>query len=255
MSYIRPSFYYDPYRQGYDTNSWNTITGSDPTVVDGTLWMQLGTEIAHYADFVKGDITMRITIPSAPGAGGGTRRYGVYALSADAYLLFSFGGTLTVIASDGVTTSTSEAINWDSSLNGVEARFRIVWDSGLAKFYINESNVATLSGASIPHGPLSLYANDDSADASQVGAIDVRGMQSYILNPNVTSTPNIFTGNLPLIRDTVTVSESVTILIPTLVPSLSESTTVSESITFNVLEHPNVNDAITVAEDIALTIV
>jgi hypothetical protein len=55
----RTSFTYDPARQGYDTNSWRTLSGTTPTVAGGCIVLDGGAgtnSTIHYADITKGDI-------------------------------------------------------------------------------------------------------------------------------------------------------------------------------------------------------
>ena len=73
MSDTRTSFAYDPARQGYDTNSWRTLSGAPAVTGSGRMVVDAGTGIAgiavHYADFLKGDISFNINVPTAPAAG------------------------------------------------------------------------------------------------------------------------------------------------------------------------------------------
>ena len=68
---IRKSFYYDPIRQGYDTNSWRTISGA-PALVGSRLTLDnqagIGAAIIHYVDFVKGEMVFDVNVPTVPTA-------------------------------------------------------------------------------------------------------------------------------------------------------------------------------------------
>lgn len=54
------------------------------------------------------------------------------------------------------------------------------------------------------------------------------------------------------VNDTVTVSESVTILIPVLVPSVNDSVTITESVSFQVFYFISTSDAVTVTESVTI---
>ena len=112
---IRKSFYYDPIRQGYDTNSWRTISGA-PALVGSRLSIDnsagIGASIIHQVDFVKGEMVFDVNVPTAP-TSGTNRSFGASSPNTSAYILFSFSGTLNCITSDGTTTTSSGTIAWD----------------------------------------------------------------------------------------------------------------------------------------------
>lgn len=216
MADIRTSFYYDPIRQGYDTNSWRTVSGA-PTVVNGRLSIDnqagLSGSTVHYVDFLKGDISFNVNVPESP-TGGADRSFGVAALNSGAYIRFTLGSTLTCDTSDGITTTSSGDILWDSSWTGANVVFAIRWEAGGAKFFVNGTRVYGVSDDSVPHGPLSLYLFDSADSSMTIGDITVRGTQSYVLNPKTSdTTPTNPTGNISL-HDDVTVTESVSMLLP-----------------------------------------
>jgi hypothetical protein len=55
-------------------------------------------------------------------------------------------------------------------------------------FYVNGTKVYGVSDSSVPCGPLSLYLSDDSGSAMTVGIIDVKGTQSFVMNPVTSDT-------------------------------------------------------------------
>ena len=241
---VRTSFYYDPIRQGYDTNSWRTLSGS-PAVVSGRLVVDGGVgiagEIIHYADFLKGDISFNVNVPSAPAAGD-SRLFGVSAPNTVAYIRFSIDDTLTCQTSDGTTTTESAALEWNASLwNGANVEFRIRWEAGAAKFFINGTQVYAVSGASVPHGVLSLYMFDNSASSMTVGDVNVRGTQSFVMNAKTSDTATSTSTSGTLSRfESVTVTESNTMRIPVLkLPFVSgalfEPVTVTENVALTVV--------------------
>jgi hypothetical protein len=214
MSDIRTSFAYDPIRQGYDTNSWRTTAGA-PSVIGGRLFIDNGVGIAgtavHYADFLKGDISFNVNVPAAPNAGGDVRLFGVSASSS--YIRFSIGTTLTCQTSNGITTTVSPTVIWNDNWTGANIIFRIRWEPGGAKFFVNGTQVYAVSDASVPHGTLSLYLYDNAASSMSVGTIDVRGTQSFVMNPKSTdTTPTDTVGSL-FRFDSVTITENIALTI------------------------------------------
>lgn len=64
MANNRLNFYYDPTRQGYDATMLKTISGT-PSISGGAIVLSAASFIS-YADIFKEDLTLNITIPSAP---------------------------------------------------------------------------------------------------------------------------------------------------------------------------------------------
>lgn len=262
MSDIRTSFYYDPIRQGYDNNSWRTVTGA-PAVVAGRLTVDTGVGIAgatvHYADFLKGDISFNVNVPSAP-AEGDARLFGVAALNTVAYIRFSVGADLTCQASDGVNTTVTSAIPWNSDWTGANVVFRIRWEAGTAKFFVDGAQVGVISDSSVPHGPMSLYLFDNSNSAMTVGDMNVRGTQSFVMNPKTSDTTSTDTGGTLSIFQNVTVTDVpsislVNLSLPYVAGALFESVAISENLAFIINTDNSISDLATITEDIVLTIV
>jgi hypothetical protein len=217
MSQIITSFSYDPVRSGFDSNLWRTVSGAPAVLPTGRLVFDNGTGVTgsavHYADFVKGDVTFNVNVPTVP-AGGDLRLFGVATPNETSYIRFSVGTTGTFFyaqASNG-TTSTSVAVTWDSTWTAANVDFRIIWEAGRATFHINGTKVATISDDSIPYGPLSLSVSDNSTSPMSFGTINVRGTQSYILNPKTSDTSATNGGALNRF-DTVTIVENVALTV------------------------------------------
>lgn len=252
----RTSFSYDPARQGYDTNSWRTISGAPSIGAGGRLLIDSGGDsgaVIHYADFLKGDISFSVNVPDVPGANDG-RFFGLSDASGLSYIRFQIGEILTCATSNGVTTTQSSSIEWNSSWTSANIEFRIIWEAGGAKFMINGTEVYEISDGSVPYGPLSLYLSDSSASAMTIGVISVRGTQSFVMNPKTSDTTS-FSG-LILAAQAVTITESVTMKIPTLMlpfvsGGLFESVTVSENLQFR-RSLPLTFESVTITESITL---
>jgi hypothetical protein len=149
---IRQNFVYDPYRQGYDTNLWQTLIGT-PVDTGGRIIFNSAAAI-HYGDILKGDINFDFYLPDADN----DCVFGLYQMTKKAYLVFSFsGGRLRIAASDGTTSSISGDITVESTWLNTNTNYRIRWESGSARFYVNDTQVGILTGDSIPRCTLSLY--------------------------------------------------------------------------------------------------
>lgn len=246
------SLFYDPYRQGFDTNEWRTLLGT--VALDANRIEVTDGAISHYADILKGDITFNLKSPDTPT--NMNCLVGLYQPSSRAYIVFDFTGDLTAVVSDGVNTTASSAIIWDSAWTSANVKFQIIWEAGIVKFFIAGTRVATISSEYIPSGPLALYIFDGSTNPMSVGAIDVKGAQSIYmhLKTSDTAAPSEPVGSL-LAFQNVTVTESVTIVIPSLVPEISDSVTVSENILLDhSLPNPEI-ESVTVTESITMLVV
>lgn len=61
---IDSNFYYDPQRQGYNTNLWKTLSGS-PAVSSNKLRIS-NAAIIHYADLLRGFFNLVANVPATP---------------------------------------------------------------------------------------------------------------------------------------------------------------------------------------------
>ena len=235
----RFDFNYDPMRQGYDTNTWRTLLGAPAVSGAGRLVVDNGTGISgstiHYTDFVKGTINFNVNIPTSP-AEGDSRYFGMSSPSNNRFVRFSTGSELKCETSDGGNATVSDEIEWNAAdWNGNDLDFQIVWEPGMVRFFIEGTNVYTVTDNSIPYGPLSLYLFDNSTSPMTIGAISVRGTQSVYINPKTSdSSSTIDTGTLSL-REVVTVTEDMDILLPSLTVLPTEEATVAEDITLTVV--------------------
>lgn len=268
---LRTSFIYDPMRQGFDANLWRTLQGVPSDASFGRIEVNQGSAV-HYADLLKGEFFFDINSPTAPGADE-DRVFGLFSPSTGDRIVFSLSSTLiATMTKDGVVTSSS-AIAWNPAWTSANTIFRIVWEQGLVRFTVAGTQVACLAG-DVPHGPLSLFLSDFSASAMTVGAIRVLGTEYFIPYlktsdsssaqgslrsfSSVTTTENI-TMLIPMlfgypsdvssaldvtdlrliqqpnIYDSAATSESETILIPTLVPSVEDDSSTVENVALVVV--------------------
>lgn len=247
----RTNFYYDPIRQGYDTNLWRTLFGV-PAVVAGNRLSVNNAAIVHYGDIMKGEFTFNLYVPDAPG-GNDSRVIGLYEPNTQAYIVFTIGGTLSGDVSNGTDTASTGTITWDSSWTGVNTNFRIRWEAGTAKFFIGNSQVGAISDVAVPSGPLSLYVSDISGSIMTIGDIAAKNIQTYTLN--LKSGDTTVYGGAVIMAQGVTVTENVSIMEVNYTPTYSESVTVTDVAQIVQAYNPNKNETVTITENIALTIV
>ncbi len=170
------NFYYDPVRQGYDTNTWSTLSGV-PAIAANQLNL-LNASIVHFADLLRGDVTYDCTF-HAPTAGDDTK-FGFIELNKNAYLYFKIAGNvLTAEASDGTNTK-SVVINWQSTWTNAKTDFRVKWEAGRAQFYVNGNLEADINDISVSGDPMSLYALSNTT-VLHINYIIVKGVQSSTL--------------------------------------------------------------------------
>lgn len=221
------SFYYDPLRQGYDANQWRTLLGAPVAGGVGRLETNHGAFVG-YGDILKGEVTININVPDAPG-GNDSRVFGLYQPLRGAFAVFTISDEFRASVSDGTTTTTSDALTWNNSLwSGNNVDFKIRWEAGLVKFYVSGTCVYTCSGTNIPAGPLSLYFFDDSGSAMTIGNIDVRGAQGYVMHLKTTDTTTF--GGAIVMSQLVTVTDVPNIVIPVLlVPNVVDAATVTDT--------------------------
>ena len=186
MPLTSTSFIYSPARQGYDLSSWKTIAGT-PAISGGLLNVKAAGngEAAHYADITKGDISFSVT-PLTQGIAS-LCTFGLASIGAtQAKIMFSLTANFTCITSDGTTTTNSAVLPWNAAWEGVPTLFRMVWEAGRVKFYVNDTMVYQVNDTSVPAGPLSLDVKDYSTVGNMLmGDITVRGAQSINFNPKV----------------------------------------------------------------------
>jgi hypothetical protein len=170
------NFYYDPIRQGYDLDTWSTITGA-PVVASNVLSLDAASVI-HYADILHGDSTFSINI-SEPAAGDDIV-FGFHDLNQVAGVGFRVtDDDLYADAFIGANI-TSTLIAWEAGWTDINTEFRVKWDAGRAIFYINGTERVVTSDENVPGGTLNLYIKSDSTNPLSLNYIIVKGVQNLI---------------------------------------------------------------------------
>lgn len=168
------TFIYDPARQGYDASLWKTLAGTPSA--GSVITFNAATAI-HYGDITKGEGTFVMNIPVEPTAGD-ERKWGFYSSATDKFIGFH-------VEDDQLyaKAGTAEAeIAWDDDWTSAAVAFKIVWNAGDVKFYIDGTPVAHLSEDAdgtgvIPAGPLALYVSNENADNMTMNSITVSTRQ------------------------------------------------------------------------------
>ena len=178
------NFYYDPVRQGYDANTWNTVLGA-PVVNSNQLKFQNSGAI-HFADILRGDSVFNINI-SAPAAGDDIKVGFIEANKGEFAYFKVADDVLTAETYDGVTTK-SIVIDWDGDWSLTNTEFGIKWEAGMVIFSIGGAIKATVSTNSlldvpksiVPSDPMNLYVYSDSTNPLLLKYINIKGIQSLM---------------------------------------------------------------------------
>lgn len=167
------SFLLDPNRQAYSSSEWANITG---TMSSGSgLYTWNATTSVHYTDVLFGDFTMKMTVPAVPTAGD-ARQWGLKGIGFGDYTVFDVTGDVFTAKVSVGGVETSSTLAFSSAWATVVTMFRIHWEPGMVRFFINDSNVATIS-TGIPNRPMAFYVSNGNADAltsSGLAARDVK---------------------------------------------------------------------------------
>jgi hypothetical protein len=229
MPFVFTNFIYDPSRDGYDADAWKTVFGS-PQVLGGKLALQQAS-ILHRGDCLRGDYVFNLNIPNTP-IGGESRKFGLFSPNLNSYLWFSIrDNSLFAEASDGGLNTESEEITWQDGVwdsNNVE--FKIIWEAGLAHFYVNNVHQKTLSGENIPRTPMALYVINENEDFVTLQYITVVSVQSFYMH---TDHADADTGDGPIYtNEGLTLSENTTTVREDLAKSGEiETSTITELVT------------------------
>lgn len=169
---------YDFQRRAYDTDWWVTIAGT-PVISAGVLTLPTTAVTAMSCDFVKGNLEMELTIPTAPGAGD-VRKWGWMAQGQGAYAYFEIDGAdFKVSTGDGEGNTQSETLTWNSDWDNTATLFQIRWDASGFTFLVNGGRLAKISeDLKMPRVPLSPYiSNSNGGDTMLLSQISVKGAQ------------------------------------------------------------------------------
>lgn len=242
MNDTRTSFYYDPARQGYDTSIWHTLNGNP--AVSGDKLLLNGAATIHYGDCVRGEFLMRMIIPTAPAAGNG-RSWGLRSINLGAYIYFNIGAsTFSAETSDGNGNNDSVVLTWNTAWNNVPVDFRIRWEAGTAKFFINNTQVAACTDISITGQPLSLFLSNETSDNMYLSTVTARGIQFYHFNTGLSDSSS---NELDIFKaESIAITESNTNNNNLAGLSMGDSISIGESVTPVQIYPLSVADAVSI---------
>lgn len=169
------NIYYDPVREGYSTTTWRTLWGL-PVMSGATLSLS-DSSIIHYGDILRGDavFNLNLSVPTL----GDDKRFGFRQYNKNAYIYFDISDNVFSVKTSDGTNDNSTTLTWVSDWTDTDTEFRVKWEAGTAKFYINGNLYATISDISVPGCPLSVYAENMSDSSTLISFIEVTGIQSY----------------------------------------------------------------------------
>lgn len=144
-------------------------------------------EAIQYADLVKGEVTFSMRVAAAPAAGQ-DREFGLKSLNKGSGIYFQVDGAdFNAVVVDGesggiISYPLTWAVGTFDSL--IANTYTIQWEAGLAKFFINGTNVVTLPFSDydivLASTPMSVYVKNQSGDDMYIDYIEGKGIQSYI---------------------------------------------------------------------------
>jgi len=182
---IASNFYYDPQRQGYNTNLFKTLSGT-PTIVSDKLRIS-NAEAIHYADILHGFFNIVANIPATPTSAlltGGTSATTVVA-TWNAVEDGEFAITIDGVAYDITGLDFSDASDMDgvalviqtALISSVGSFMTCVWSTN--KFIITSRRSITVTSA---------VSGGSGTDVSGAGATAF--MDSETANGTVTAATN-----------------------------------------------------------------
>lgn len=146
-------------------------------------------EAIQYADLVKGEVTFRMRVVEGP-ASGDNKEIGLKSLNKGAGIYFDIlDDDFNAVVEDGLTGLTNSfPITWEPGVfdSLIATDYTIRWEAGMARFFINGVNVATVPFSDydldLASTPMSIYVKNQSGvgDDMYIDYIEAKGFQSYL---------------------------------------------------------------------------
>ncbi|MFA7301831.1 MAG: hypothetical protein WC069_05995 [Candidatus Shapirobacteria bacterium] len=174
------NFYYDPVRQGYDTNTWSTLLGV-PAIVSNKLQL-VNAGAIHFADLLRGEAIFNVTMPEP--ANTHDMAFGFIEYNKNAWARFRINDENVIAEISNGGTDDFELCAWNSDWNDAPVEFKIKWEAGMVTFSIGgEMKWQTTDRINIEGDPMSLYVYNNTAAAvpMDVSYIIAKGVQSSTL--------------------------------------------------------------------------
>lgn len=178
------SFVYVPAIQGYDDATWATIEGT-PTVFNNALHLNADA-CSTYLGVMRGEVTFRANVPSAPDANSAARIIGLNNFGTGQHAYFYWDSVTDVVfgkvnGQNATGVGPGGEIEWNTAWTATDIDYKIRWEGGIVRFFIDNTEVATYSAsatANVPNLPLNIYASNLTTDDMQVKSISMVGIQS-----------------------------------------------------------------------------
>lgn len=173
------SFYYDPQRQGYDTNLWKTVTGT-PAESGGYLVFNNAAAVG-YDDIFKARVIYSINVPVAPTIGD-VRFFGFGQLAGNIRVGFDITDDVISAKCSKGSAVTLVNITWKAGWTNAVVDFEVRWQGFEVKFFINGVKYATINAndLGLVYEPISLYVKNTNADNLKIANISVLDIKSII---------------------------------------------------------------------------
>lgn len=185
MSQEFKNFVYNPTVSGFDTDIWDALTGT-PTESAGVLTFN-AAEAITIANFNKGEFTFMASVPTVPTAAD-ERAFGLYNVSLDAGAYFAVEDDVFMAVVKKGDIEIEEELYFDPAWASAEQKFAIRWESGLVRFFINETCVSTISTVhfdetelltvDISGEMLGVYVRNENSDDLSFTFFGGKGIQS-----------------------------------------------------------------------------
>ena len=178
MSQDFSNFYYDPSRQGFDTNLWKAVSGS-PSVVAPNLVLNHAA-IIYYGDLFRCNMTLNLNIPAVPTAGD-SRFFGLSQINKGCYMAFVIDGIVfKAVAFDANGHTDSTVITFEPAWAAAFVDYRIQWDGAFVSFYVDGTLKARFDDIAVPNLPLSPYISNANVDDMLLNNMQIMSAQTYI---------------------------------------------------------------------------
>lgn len=205
-------FLYDFERKTYDSTNWWTTMGGAPTE-DATGLKLSASSASMLGDFRKGDLEMKMIIPTEPTAGN-FRQWGWREGGNGAYAYFQISGTtFSLETADGDGNTESTTVTWNSSWTNTPVKFRIQWDASGFTFFAGTQQLGKISEAvGVPIGRvMAPYFLNNPSDNAYVISVKISSAQQFVSGGQASGQTSA--GRFANEIESITVAESVTVAI------------------------------------------
>lgn len=197
-------FVYDPILFGYSTAYWKDISGA-ATVSSNKIRLN-ATTIGSKEQYVRPEITFRLTVPTAPTTSD-DRKFGLVSpaqgLTKNAAFFKIAGTAFTAQVVNAAGTATSTTITWNAAWTNTAADYKISWLHRSVAFYINGLKVAeVLIGDETTLLPdpvaVSAYLLNANADNMDLTYMLITSAEKFVLPKDLNISATIATSDIQI---------------------------------------------------------